>query len=128
MMEKYITDERTGLKYELIGDYYLIAGDDEPEQEQEPIGIWGQRHLRYLKEHRRVRYANLLTSGELNAYLADIDRQAEELFLRLAKQTADAEGITEKLKASDQMEWVRRMNSIRNRAMEIVNSELIYRV
>ena len=127
MMEKYITDERTGLKYELIGDYYLIAGDDEPEQEQEPIGIWGQRHLRYLKEHRRVRYANLLTSGELNAYLADIDRQAEELFLRLAKQTADAEGITEKLKASDQMEWVRQMNSIRNRAMEIVNSELIYR-
>ena len=128
MMEKYITDERTGLKYELIGDYYLIAGDDEPEQEQEPIGIWGQRHLRYLKEHRRVRYANLLTSGELNAYLADIDRQAEELFLRLAKQTADAEGLTEKLKASDQMEWVRQMNSIRNRAMEIVNSELIYRV
>ena len=126
MMEKYITDERTGLKYELIGDYYLIAGDDEPEQEQEPIGIWGQRHLRYLKEHRRVRYANLLTSGELNAYLADIDRQAEELFLRLAKQTADAEGITEKLKASDQMEWVRQMNSIRNRSMEIVNAELIF--
>ena len=126
MMEKYITDARTGLKYELIGDYYLIAGDDEPEQEQEPIGIWGQRHLRYLKEHRRVRYANLLTSGELNAYLADIDRQAEELFLRLAKQTANAEGITEKLKASDQMEWVRQMNSIRNRAMEVVNAELIF--
>ena len=126
MMEKYITDERTGLKYELVGDYYLIAGDDEPEQEQEPIGVWGQRHLRYLKEHRRVRYANLLTSGELNAYLADIDRQAEELFLRLAKQMADAEGITEKLKASDQMEWVGRMNSIRNRAMEIVNAELIF--
>ena len=126
MMEKYITDERTGLKYELVGDYYLIAGDDEPEQEQEPIGIWGQRHLRYLKEHHRVRYANLLTSGKMNAYLADIDRQAEELFLRLAKQTADAEGITEKLKASNQMEWVRQMNSIRNRAMEIVNAELIF--
>ena len=126
MMEKYITDERTGLKYELVGDYYLIAGDDEPEQEQEPIGIWGQRHLRYLKEHRRVRYATLLTSGELNAYLADIDRQAEELFLRLVKQMADAEGITETLKANDQMEWVRRMNSIRNRAMEIVIAELIY--
>ena len=126
MMEKHITDERTGLKYELIGDYYLIAGDDEPEQEQEPIGIWGQRHLRYLKEHRRVRYANLLTSGELNAYLADIDRQAEELFLRLVKQVADAEGITETLKTSDQMEWVRQMNSIRNRAMEIVNAELIF--
>ena len=123
-MEKYITDERTGLKYELVGDYYLIAGDDEPEQE--PIGIWGQRHLRYLRECRRVRYANLLTSGELNAYLADIDRQAEELFLRLVKQMADAEGITETLKASDQMEWVRRVNSIRNRAMEIVNAELIF--
>ena len=125
MMEKYITDERTGLKYELVGDYYLIAGDDEPEEDQ-PIGIWGQRHLRYLKEHHRVRYANLLTSGELNAYLVDIDRQAEELFLRLVKQMADAEGITETLKASDQMEWVRQMNSIRNRAMEIVNAELIF--
>ena len=125
MMDKYITDERTGLKYELVGDYYLIAGDDEPEGDP-PIGIWGQRHLRYLKEHHRVHYANLLTSGELNAYLADIDRQAEELFLRLVKQMADAEGITETLKASDQMEWVRQMNSIRNRAMEIVNSELIF--
>lgn len=124
MMEKYITDERTGLKYELVGDYYLIAGDDEPEQE--PIGIWGQRHLRYLKEHHRVHYANLLTSGELNAYLADIDQQAEELFLRLVKQMADAEGITETLNASDQMEWVRQMNSIRNRAIEIANSELIF--
>ena len=69
MMEKYITDERTGLKYELVGDYYLIAGDDESEEDR-PIGVWGQRHLRYLKEHRRVRYANLLTSGELNAYVA----------------------------------------------------------
>ena len=125
MMEKYITDERTGLKYELVGDYYLVAGDDEPEEDQ-PIGVWGQRHLRYLKEHHRVLYANLLTSSELNAYLADIDRQAEELFLRLVKQMADAEGITETLKASDQMEWVRQMNSIRNRAMEIVNAELIF--
>lgn len=124
-MERFVMDERTGLKYELIGDYYLIAGDDEPEEEQKPIGIWGQRHLRYLKEHRRVRYATLLTGGELNSYLADIDRQAEELFLRLVKQMADAEGITETLKANDQMEWVRQMNSIRNRATEIVNSELI---
>ena len=122
MMEKYITDERTGLKYELVGDYYLVVGDDEPEEDQ-PIGVWGQRHLRYLKEHHRVLYANLLTSGELNAYLADIDRQAEELFLRLVKQMADAEGITETLKADDQMEWVKRMNNIRSRATEIVNSE-----
>ena len=124
MMDKYITDERTGLKYELVGDYYLIAGDDEPEGDP-PIGIWGQRHLRYLREHHRVRYANLLTNGKMNAYLADIDRQAEELFLRLVKQVADAEGITETLKTSDQMEWVGRMNSIRDRVTEIVNNELI---
>ena len=124
-MERFVTDERTGLKYELVGDYYLIAGDDEPEEDQ-PIGVWGQRHLRYLKEHHRVRYANLLTSGELNAYLADIDRQAEELFLRLVKQMADVENITETLKASDQMEWVRRMNNIRNRASEIVYRQVIY--
>ena len=123
-MERFVTDERTGLKYELVGDYYLIAGDDEPEEDR-PIGVWGQRHLRYLREHHRVRYANLLTNGKMNAYLADIDRQAEELFLRLVKQVADAEGITEKLKASDQMEWVGRMNSIRDRVTEIVNNELI---
>ena len=124
-MERFVTDERTGLKYELVGDYYLIAGDDEPEEER-PIGVWGQRHLRYLKEHRRVRYATLLASGELNAYLADIDRQAEELFLRLVKQMAVAEGITETLKASDQMEWVRRMNNVRSRAFEIVEADIIY--
>lgn len=124
-MERFVTDERTGLKYELVGDYYLIAGDDEPEEEWS-IGVWGQRHLRYLKKHRRVRYANLLTSGELNAYLADIDRQAEELFLRLVKQMADAEGITETLKASDQMEWVGRINSCRDRASEIIYHQVIY--
>ena len=124
-MERFVMDERTGLKYELVGDYYLIAGDDEPEEEWS-IGVWGQRHLRYLKKHRRVRYANLLTSGELNAYLADIDRQAEELFLRLVKQMADAEGITETLKASDQMEWVGRINSCRDRASEIIYHQVIY--
>ena len=124
-MERFVTDERTGLKYELVGDYYLIAGDDEPEEDR-PIGVWGQRHFRYLKEHHRVRYANLLTSGELNAYLADIDRQAEELFLRLVKQMADAEGITETLKANDQMEWVGRMNNVRSRAFEIVEADIIY--
>lgn len=124
-MEKYITDKRTGLKYELVGDYYLIAENDEPEENQS-IEIWGQRHFRYLKEHRRVLYANLLTSGKLNNYLADIDRQAEQLFLRLVKQIADAEGITETLKASDQMEWVGQMNNIQSCATEVVNSELIY--
>lgn len=126
MMEKYITDERTGLRYELVGDYYLIAGDDEPEEEQAHIGIWGQRHLRYLKKHHRVCYANLLTSGKLNSYLADIDQQAEEIFERLVKQMAKREGVTEQLKAADSMEWVWKMNSIRYRAVEISNSELIY--
>ena len=125
MMEKYITDGRTGLKYELVGDYYLIAGEDEPEEDR-PIGVWGQRHLRYLKKYRRVRYANLLTSGELNTYLADIDRQAGELFLRLVKKMADAEGISEAMKASNQREWVRRMNSCRDRASEIVYHQVIY--
>ena len=123
-MEKYITDERTGLKYELAGDYYLIAGEDEPEEDQ-PIGVWGQRHLRYLKKFHRVRYANLLTSGELNAYLADIDQQAEELFFRLVNQTAECEGVTEQLKADNQMEWIRRMNNIRNRAFEVVLTDFI---
>ena len=125
MMEKYITDERTGLKYELVGDYYLVVGDDEPEEDQ-PIRIWGQRHLRHLKRRHKVIYANLLTSGKLPEYLADIDRRAEELFLRLAKQMAEAEGITEKLKASDQMEWVGRMNNVRSRAFEIVEADIIY--
>ena len=122
-MERYITDERTGLKYELVGDHYLIAGENEPEERS--IGGWGQRHLRYLKARRRVLYVNLLTSGALNAYLAGLDRQAEEFFLRLVNQMAPAEGITETLKAADQMEWIRRMNSVGNRAVEIVNAELI---
>ena len=125
-MEKYITDERTGLKYELVGDYYIIAGDDETDEEKKPIGIWGQRHLSYLKNHRKVLYANLLTSGKLNDYLADIDRQAKEMFELLVKQAAVAEGVTEQLKAIDQMAWVGRMNSIRNRAIEIVNREIIF--
>lgn len=125
-MKKYITDERTGLKYELVGDYYLIAGDDEPDEEQKPIGIWGQRHLLYLKNHRKALYANLLTSGKLCNYLADIDKQAEEMFERLVMQMAAAEGITEQLKAVDQMAWVGKMNNIRNRATEIVNSEVIF--
>lgn len=88
--------------------------------------MWGQRHRRYLKDHRRATYAALLTSGKLNSYLADIDRQAEEMFLRLVKQMAEVEGVTETLKATDPMEWVGRMNNIRNRAMEIVNTEQIY--
>ena len=95
-------------------------------QEQRPIGIWGQRHLRYLKNYRKVLYTNLLTSGKLNIYLADIDNQAEEMFERLTKQMAASEDITEQMKAIDQTEWVRKMNNIRNRVTEIVNNDLIY--
>ena len=124
-MEKYITDERTGLKYELVGDYYLIAGDEE--LEQEPIGMWGQRHCKYLREHNHAIYSVLLISGKLDSYLRDIDRQAEAMFSQMVKQMAAQEGITEELKAKDQMAWVGAMNSIRQRAMEIVNSELIFR-
>ncbi len=109
-MERFVTDERTGLKYELVGDYYLIAGEDEPEEER-PIGIWGHRHLRYIKQHRKVLYLNLLTSGKLNGYLTDLDKQAEDMFFRLVKQMAEREDVTEKLKADNQMEWVGRISA-----------------
>ena len=122
-MEKYITDERTGLRYELVGDYYLVAGDDEPAPE--PIGIWGQRRRTYLRGHRQPIYTGLLLSGKLNAHLAEIDQQAETMFLQLVAQMAEREGVTEQLKARDQMRWVGLMNSIRNRATEVVNFELI---
>ena len=108
-MEKYKFDDRNGLWYELQGDYYLPCLKL-PEEEQVHIGIWGQRHLRYLKKHHRVRYANLQTSGKLNSYLADIDQQAEEIFERLVKQMAKREGVTEQLKAADSMEWVRKID------------------
>ena len=123
-MEKYITDERTGLKYELVGDYYLIAGEDE--SEQKPIGVWGQRHCNYLREHKHAIYSSLLISGKLDSYLRDIDRQAEVMFSQVVKQIAAQEGITEELKATDQMAWVAAMNNIRSRANKIVLSELIY--
>lgn len=96
-----------------------------PAEEERPIGIWGKRHVRYLKQYHKVRYFNLLTSGELNCYLTDIDEQAEDMFFRLVKQMAEREGVTEQLKAENQMEWVRRMNNIRNIAAEIINHELI---
>ena len=123
-MEKFITDERIGLRYELVVDYYLIAGEDEPESR--PIGIWEKRHLRYLKQHRKVLYSELLISGKLNDYLADLNEQAAELFSRQVKQLAEKEGVTEALKVENQMMWVQRMNNIRSAAMEIVSSELIY--
>lgn len=124
-MKKYKFDERNGLWYDLQGDYYLPFLKP-PEEEQVHIGIWGQRHLRYLKENRRVLLSNLQLSGKLNSYLADIDQQAEEIFERLVKQMAKREGVTEQLKSADSIKWVRRMNNIRNRAAEITNSELIY--
>ena len=123
-MDRYIFDENNELWYELQGDYYLPCL--KLSEEEQPIGIWGQRHRRYLKEHRKAVYAELLTSGKLNGYLADIDREAEEMFSRLVEQMAEVEDVTEKLKATDQMAWVGRMNNIRNRAREIVNSEIIY--
>ena len=123
-MEKFITDERTGLRYELVGDYYLIAGEDEPEGR--PIGIWGQRHLRYILKHKTSLYAELLTTGKLNDYLADLNEQAEAMLSRLVKQLSEKEGVTEALKAENQMLWVQRMNNIRSAAMEIVANDLIY--
>ncbi len=124
-MKKHIYNEQTGISYTLQGDYYLpdLALPDEEEQ---PIGLWGQRHLRYIKQKRKVLYLNLLTSGKLNGHLTDIDKQAEELFSRLVKQIAESEGVTEQLKVNNQMEWVARMNNIRSRATEIVNHEIIY--
>ena len=124
-MEKVIYDEKNGLWYELQGDYYIPCLKL-PEEERQPIGVWGQRHLQYIKQHCKVLYTNLLTSGKLNGYLADIDKQAEEMFSRLVKQMAERESVTEKLKVDNQMEWVGRMNNIRSRATEIVNKDLIY--
>ena len=124
-MEKYIFDKSNGLWYELQGDYYIPCLTL-PAQEEKPIGIWGQRHLRYIKQERKALYTELLTSGKLNAYLADINEQAEERMLLLTKQMAEREGITEQLKAQDQMLWVQRMNNIQDRAIQIVNHELIY--
>lgn len=123
-MAKTVFEEMGGA-YVRQGDYYLPCLSL-PEKENKPIGVWGQRHLRYLKQHRKVLYTNLLTSGKLNGYLAVIDKQAEDRFLRLVKQMAEREGMSEQLKVENQMKWVGRMNNIRNRAMEIVNAELIY--
>ena len=124
-MKKHIYYEKTGISYTLQGDYYLpdIALSTE---EQQPIGVWGQRHLRHIKQHRKVLYLNLLTSGKLNEYLSDLDKQAEEMFSRIVKQMAERERVTEKLKADNQMEWVGRMNNIRSRATKVVNTDLIY--
>ena len=124
-MEKHIYNEQTDISYTLQGDYYL-PDLKLPEQDDKPIGLWGQRHLKYIKQHRKILYINLLTSGKLNEHLADIDKQAEDMLFRLVKQMAEREGVSEQLKANNQMEWVARMNNIRSRVIEIISSELIY--
>ena len=145
-MEKYITDEQTGLEYELVGDYYLLAGDDEPE-EHRPIGIWGcgcpvdtsaeggstdragrrdQRHLRYLRQCKKTTYTALVIESKLPDYLANVNEQAEEMLFQLVKQMAKDEGVDEAMKRRDQLGYVQRMNSIRSRAEEIVFRDVIY--
>ena len=124
-MDKYIYDENNGLWYELQGDYYIPCLTI-PEEEQLPIGVWGQRHKRYLKEYRPALYNALLLSGKLNAYLAGIDQQAQELMDTIIQQMAEAQEITETMKATDQMAWIGKMNNIRVSAMEAVDKELIY--
>ncbi len=123
-MEKIIFEQMGGTYHEENG--YLIPNLTLPPEAEKPIGIWGQRHLRYIKEYKRLFYVNLLTSGKLNSYLADLNEQAEDMFSRLVKQMAECEGISEKLKAENQMLWVGRMNAIRDAAMEIVNNDWIY--
>ncbi|WP_418839795.1 TnpV protein [Phocaeicola sp.] len=126
-MKQHFTDEKTGISYTLQGDYYLpdLAL---PAEEQQPIGVWGQRHLRYIREHRKALYTGLLLNGKLNSYLADLNEQAEDMFFRLVKELAEKENVTEELKATNMMLWVQKMNNIRNRAMEIVNADIIYKV
>lgn len=125
-MEKYIYDETNGLWYELHGDYYIPCLALPAENENKPIGLWGQRHKRYLQEHKRAFYTTLLTSGKLNSYLVDIDEQAQERFKRLIEDMKQSQGITEQLKAENALKWVGQMNNIRACAREIVNNELIY--
>lgn len=125
-MDKYIYNEKNGLWYELQGDYYIPCLELPAEKEERHIGIWGHRHLRYIREHKKVLYADLLISGKLQSYLADVEEQAQELFDRLMKQRAEHEGITEKLKSESPMLWVGRMNTLRSAVTETVNTEVIF--
>ncbi len=120
--------EKQGGTYTQVGDYMLPDLLPAEEENKANIGVWGMRHKRYLKQNHKVFYYNLLTSGKLNSYLADIEQQAQDLFLRLVKDLAEKENVTEELKATDMMLWMQKMNNIRNRIMEIVNAELIYTV
>ena len=139
-MERCIIDEHTGWEYELNGDYYYPTGrvqsggvmtpnelpEDNGSEDETPIGLWGQRQLRYIRQHQKSLYFDLFVSGKLNIYLADVDARAEELFLRLVKEISAQEKVTEALKSKDQIAWVQRMNNIRERAIEIVNAQIIY--
>lgn len=120
--------EKAGGTYTQVGDYILPDLLPAEEEKEANIGIWAMQHKQYLKQHHKVLYYNLLTSGKLNSYLADIEQQAQNLFSRLVKDLAEKENVTENLKATDQMLWVRKMNNIRNRATEIVNADIIYKV
>ena len=124
-MDKYIYDENNGLWYELQGDYYIPCLTI-PEEEQRTIGIWGRRNLRYIREYRKGLCNSLLLSGKLNSYLAELNGQAEDMFLRLVEELAEKKGITEMLKAENQMLWVQRMNAVRGTATESVNNDLIH--
>ena len=125
-MQKNIYNEQTGISYTLQGDYYLPDLTLPAKKEERHIGVWGQRHLRYIREHKKALYTSLLTSGKLQSYLADVEEQAQELFDRLMKQRTEREGITETLKADNQMEWVQRMNALRLAVTETVNAEVIF--
>jgi hypothetical protein len=123
-LARFITDERTGLKYELCGDYYIIAGEDEPERE--PVGVWGQRHLKHIRKHCESFYNKMLTERTLYDYLLQLNADAEDTYNRLVKQMAEKQGVNELLKAENQIAWVGKMNNIRYTALEVVNKELIY--
>ena len=118
--------EQLGGTYTQTGDYLLPDLSLPAEKDDRPIGIWGQRRLRYLKQYHKVIYYNLLTSGKLNSHLTDVDEEAQSLFSRLVKELAEKEGVTEQLKSADPMAWVGRMNNIRNQATEIVNEEVVF--
>ena len=125
-MKKYIYDENNGLWYELHGEHYISCLALQTEKENKPIGLWGQRHKRYLQEHKRAFYTTLLTSGKLNSYLADIDERAQDMFSRLVKEYVDRQGVTERLKVENQLLWVQTMNNIRACVREVVDREIIY--
>lgn len=125
-MKKHFTDETTGISYTLQGDYYLPDLELSTEEQEANIGVWGMRHAIYLKQHHKVIYYNLLTSGKLSSYLTDINERAEDMFQQLVKELSEKEDVTEQLKATDTMLWVQKMNNIRNRASEVIYKTIIY--